>query len=117
MEEAELMARLSQAYKEFSTKHEFKAGQIVRQKPGLSVITFGNDPHSAPQVYRGPLVFVEKLNGPISGCHDSPLHPDNLTVGDCVVIAPNAWGGCSPILMDTRFIEPDPEFNGGQQLM
>lgn len=95
---------LIEAAKKFIERTKFKEGQLVRQKKHHTFLLLGD----SSEVYTGNMAFVEWLPGVI-GSDDNPIHHHNLIIADCIVMAHNGKGGLTPILMDSRFLEPaDP---------
>lgn len=92
---------LIEAAKNFLKRNDFTEGQLVRQKKHHAFLLFGE----TTDVYTKNMAFVEWLPG-VLGSDENPLDHKNLIVADCVVIAHNGKGGVTPILMDSRFLEP-----------
>jgi hypothetical protein len=84
----------------FPEVHEFKHGDLVRQKPGLMYVTIGD----TCEPYKGNFGFVQWISTMV-GTNDDPMHYTNLMNADCIVMAHNGRGGFCPILMDSRFLE------------
>jgi len=93
--------KLSDAAVSFPDRNEFKPGQLVKQKPGLRYVKAGE----TDEEYTGHFAFVQWINAMV-GNDDNPMHPNNLLIADCIVMAYNGRGWFCPVLMDSRFIEP-----------
>lgn len=92
---------LVEAASQFTERTEFVKGQLVKQKKNFSYIRFG----VYNEVYDKNMAFVEWIP-PVLGSSDDPAHHHNLLIADCIIIAYNDNGGVTPMLMDSRFIEP-----------
>ena len=93
---------LCDAANDYLNKHDFETSMLVRQKKNFMYLTLGD----TGETYEMNLSFVKWLEEPIVGTSDSPMSHDNLLIADCIVMAHNGKGGVTPLLMDSRFIEP-----------